>query len=182
MATATETQYFSPLWMGCVEPNETVHMVNDGNGNSNGIVGKWVVDPFCDGNGNRKKHICVTVIAKPWPFCTGKTGILGVPALWARIRPCKHCSVSIMGRKSISQQDIANCGCPGHDVISNVQEMAYAVIHSPNVLTRRYKSSCALFPGSLFCFSSWPEYLNTPLASWVTVSFPWASNGHLCSF
>ena len=25
--------------------------------NSNGIIGKSVVDPFCDGNGNGKKHI-----------------------------------------------------------------------------------------------------------------------------
>ena len=29
-------------------------MVTDGNGKSNGIVVKWVVDPFCDGNGNGK--------------------------------------------------------------------------------------------------------------------------------
>ena len=72
----------------------------------------------------------VTVIAQPWPFCTGNTGIPSVRAFWAQIRPCKHHSVSIMRRESNSRQCIANCGCPGRDIISNVQEMAYAVIRS----------------------------------------------------
>ena len=41
--------------MGCVESNGGVHTGGGGNGNSNGIVGKWVLNPFCDGNGNGKK-------------------------------------------------------------------------------------------------------------------------------
>ena len=55
-ATATEIQYFFLSWMGCVESNETVHMVTDGNSNGNSITAKWVVDPFCDDNVNRKKY------------------------------------------------------------------------------------------------------------------------------
>ena len=47
---------------------------------------------------------------------------------WIRSR--KHRGMSITGQKSNRQQRIANLGCLGHDVISNVQEMAYAVIHS----------------------------------------------------
>ena len=72
----------------------------------------------------------VMVIAQSWPFCTGNTCISSVQAFWAQIQPCKHCGVSIMGRKSNSRQCIANCGYPGCDIISNVQEMAYVVIHS----------------------------------------------------
>ena len=41
--------------MGCVESNGGVHTGRGGNSNGNGIVGKWVLDPFCDGNGNGKK-------------------------------------------------------------------------------------------------------------------------------
>ena len=37
--------------MGYVESNGGVHT----GGGSNGIIGKWVLDPFCDGNSNRKK-------------------------------------------------------------------------------------------------------------------------------
>ena len=74
-------------------------------------------------------HICHGD-SKAMTFCTGKTGILGVRALRAWVRPCKHHSVSITGRKSNSQQCVANCGCLGCDVISNVWEMAYAVIRS----------------------------------------------------
>ena len=40
--------------MGSVQTYETFHRVTDGNGND--IIGKWFVDPFCDGNGNGKKH------------------------------------------------------------------------------------------------------------------------------
>ena len=46
-------QYFFP---GCVESNGTVYMVTGSDGNGNEIIGKWVVDPFCDGNGNGKKQ------------------------------------------------------------------------------------------------------------------------------
>ena len=57
MATATETQYFSlHEWVG-VEPNETVHMVNDGNGNSNGIVGKWLWTHFVMQWQQKETHI-----------------------------------------------------------------------------------------------------------------------------
>ena len=38
--------------MALMESNETVHMVTGGNGNGNGVVMEWVVDPFSDGNGN----------------------------------------------------------------------------------------------------------------------------------
>ena len=65
-------------------------MVTDGNGNSSGIVGKWVVDPFCDCNGNGKKkceihNICILPLLFPSvtfehlylfafnPFIKGKT-------------------------------------------------------------------------------------------------------------
>ena len=43
---------------------------------------------------------------------------------------CKPRSVSITGRKNNSRQHVANCGYPGCDVISNIREMAYAVICS----------------------------------------------------
>ena len=46
--------------------NETVHMVTDGNDNGNRIIVKWVVDPFCDSNGNRNAkytHICNFFVA-----------------------------------------------------------------------------------------------------------------------
>ena len=65
-----------------------------------------------------------------WPLCTRNTGIPSVRAFRAQIRPCKHRGVSITGRKSNSWQCVANCGCPGRDVILNVREMAYAVIRS----------------------------------------------------
>ena len=37
-----------------VQLNDTVHMVTDSNGDGNGIVVKWLADPFCDGNNNGK--------------------------------------------------------------------------------------------------------------------------------
>ena len=58
-------------------------------------------------------------------WCTGCLGPAG-----PGIQSHKHRGMSIMGWKSNSWQRIANRGCPGHDVISKVQEMAYAVIRS----------------------------------------------------
>ena len=47
-----------------MQTNRTVHMVTDGNGN--GVVMEWVVDPFSDGNGNGKNpntSLCKFAIA-----------------------------------------------------------------------------------------------------------------------
>ena len=50
--------------MGCVESKENVHMVTNGNGNSNEIVGKWVVDHFVMAMAmERNTHICNFTVA-----------------------------------------------------------------------------------------------------------------------
>ena len=50
--------------MGCVESKENVHMVTNGNGNSNEIVGKWGCGPFCDAMAmERNTHICNFTVA-----------------------------------------------------------------------------------------------------------------------
>ena len=42
--------------MGLMESDGGVHTGGGGSkGNGKGIIGKWVLNPFCDGNSNRKK-------------------------------------------------------------------------------------------------------------------------------
>ena len=49
-----------------MESNGGVH--TGGGGNGNGIIGKWVVDPFCDGNGNSKKEEIYVYNIMPLPL------------------------------------------------------------------------------------------------------------------
>ena len=72
----------------------------------------------------------VMVIGKPWPFCMERLvyRLPGPSGPW--IQSCKHRGISITGWKSNSRQRVANHGCSGCGVISNIREMVYVVIHS----------------------------------------------------
>ena len=77
-------------------------------------------------------RVAITFLHRKYQF-TSSQGPLGT---WLWPRKCR--SMSITGQKSNHQQYIANCGCPGHDIIPNVHEMAYAVTghrihHNPEV-------------------------------------------------
>ena len=69
----------------------------------------------------KKFQTFVTVIGKPLPVARALRALDMVPSIPQYVD---------YRTESNYRQCVANTGCPGRDVISNVQEMAYVVIRS----------------------------------------------------
>ena len=79
--------------MGCVESNGGINTEGSGNGNGNDIIGKWGPDPFCDGNGNRKKLCQIQTHMSHFSYACKTEGKNGISHLISVL--CINCLSSI---------------------------------------------------------------------------------------